>query len=80
MINFEQNKIDIINNIKTTMEMENQKLSNTDISMLEAVANNKITMDDAMNSIKNRFSINKEVYFLCTKQKMFCTAIVVQIF
>ncbi len=45
------NKI-IINNIKTSMEMENQFLSDKDISMLNDFANNKISMEDAISNFK----------------------------
>ena len=48
----ENTKINIINNIKTSMEMENQNLSANDISLLNDFADNKISMEDAMQSIK----------------------------
>lgn len=38
----ENTKINIINNIKTSMEMENQNLSANDISLLNDFADNKI--------------------------------------
>lgn len=50
-MNPEGNKIKTINNIKTSMEMENQFLSANDINMLNAFADNKISMDEAINSI-----------------------------
>ena len=49
---FSENKSNIIGNIKTSMEMENQNLTNFDISLLSDFADNKISMDDAINSIK----------------------------
>ena len=39
----ENTKINIINNIKTSMEMENQNLSANDISLLNDFADNKIS-------------------------------------
>ena len=42
----------IINNIKTSMEMENQFLTAKDINVLNDFANNKITMADAISNIK----------------------------
>ena len=42
----------IINNIKTSMEMENQILSAKDISVLNDFADNKITMEDAISNFK----------------------------
>lgn len=50
----EEDKIRIINNIKTTMEMENQNLTEGDIAMLNDFADNKITMEDAMQMVKQR--------------------------
>ena len=44
----ENTKINIINNIKTSIEMENQNLSANDISLLNDFADNKISMEDAM--------------------------------
>ena len=49
----EEEKIRMINNIKTTMEMENQNLTDIDIAMLNDFADNKITMEDAMQKVKN---------------------------
>ena len=49
----EENKINVINNIKTTMEMENQVLTDRDIAILNDFADNKITMDDAINEVRN---------------------------
>ena len=43
----------IINNIKVSMEMENEFLSDRDISVLNDFANNKITMSDAISTFKN---------------------------
>ena len=51
----ENDKLNMINNIKTSMEMENQVLSANDISRLNDFADNKISMEDAMNSIKANF-------------------------
>ena len=42
----------MINNIKTSMEMENQFLTAKDINILNDFANNKITMEDAISNIK----------------------------
>lgn len=47
----EKNKI--INNIKATMAIENQKLNDSDIQLLEDFADDKISMEEAMNLIKN---------------------------
>ena len=47
----ERNKI--INNIKATMAVENQKLNDSDIKLLEDFADDKISMEEAMNLIKN---------------------------
>lgn len=49
----EEDKIKVINNIKTSMEMENQTLTDGDIELLNSFADNKISMEDAMNSIIN---------------------------
>ena len=43
----------IINNIKTTMEMENQFLTDKDVNVLNDFANNKITMEDAISTFKS---------------------------
>ncbi len=51
----ENDKLNMINNIKTSMEMENQVLSANDISRLNDFADNKISMEDAINSIKANF-------------------------
>ena len=51
----ENDKLNMINNIKTSMEMENQVLSANDVSRLNDFADNKISMEDAMNSIKANF-------------------------
>lgn len=48
----ENDKINIINNIKTSMEMENQNLTSFDLSLLNSFADNKISMDEAIKSIK----------------------------
>ena len=48
-------KIKMINNIKTSMEMENQNLTANDISLINDFADNKISMEDAMQSIKSQF-------------------------
>lgn len=50
-MNPEENNI-TINNIKTTMEMENQSLTANDIEMLNDFADNKITMEDAIQKVK----------------------------
>lgn len=42
----------LINNIKTSMEMENQFLSPNDINILKDFADNKISMEDAINTFK----------------------------
>ena len=42
----------IINNIKTSMEMENQFLNDRDVRDLNDFANNKITMEDAISNFK----------------------------
>lgn len=52
---FEEIKIKTINNIKTSMEMENQSLTENDISLINDFADNKISMEDAMQSIKSQF-------------------------
>lgn len=51
----EEVKVKMINNIKTSMEMENQNLTANDISLLNDFADNKISMEDAMQSIKAQF-------------------------
>lgn len=51
----EEVKIKMINNIKTSMEMENQNLTASDISLINDFADNKISMEDAMQSIKAQF-------------------------
>ena len=51
----EEEKIRIINNIKTSMEMENQTLTQIDISLLNDFADNKISMEDAMQRVKSMF-------------------------
>lgn len=51
----EEVKIKMINNIKTSMEMENQNLTANDISLINDFADNKISMEDAMQSIKAQF-------------------------
>lgn len=51
----EEVKIKMINNIKTSMEMENQNLTANDISLLNDFADNKISMEDAMQSIRAQF-------------------------
>lgn len=43
----------IIENIKATMAVENQKLTIDDIKLLEDFADDKITMDEALNIIRN---------------------------
>ena len=55
MIKFEESKMQIIDNIKATMAMENQDLSVNDISMLNKVADNQISIEDAISSIKQNF-------------------------
>lgn len=50
--NIINNNDKLINNIKTSMEMENQFLSPNDINVLRDFANNKISMEDAMNTFK----------------------------
>ena len=56
-MDFNQNKIKIIDSIKASMEMENQNLSSHDISLLNDFADNKISIEDAMKSIISKFSI-----------------------
>lgn len=51
----EEVKIKMINNIKTSMELESQQLTANDISLLNDFADNKISMEDAMQSIKSQF-------------------------
>lgn len=51
----EKVKLDMINNIKASMEMESQTLTANDISLLNDFADNKISMEDAMQSIKSQF-------------------------
>ncbi len=46
------NKERMINNVKATMSIENQKLTHSDIKLLEDFADNKISMDEAMDLIK----------------------------
>lgn len=53
-----EDKYKVINNIKATMAVENQYLNNTDISLLEDFADDKISMEDAMNFIKD-FTLRK---------------------
>ena len=48
-------KINYINNIKTSMEMENQNLSINDINLMNDFADNKISIDDAIKSIQIQF-------------------------
>ena len=53
-MNFENNKNEIIiNNIKTTMEMENQFLTDRDVTLLNDFANDKISMEDAISNFKS---------------------------
>lgn len=51
----EKVKLNMINNIKASMEMESQTLTANDISLLNDFADNKISMEDAMQSIKSQF-------------------------
>lgn len=51
----EEDKTKIINNIQRTMEMENQNLKANDIALLNEFADNKISIEEAMNSIKTQF-------------------------
>lgn len=51
----EKVKLDMINNIKVSMEMESQTLTANDISLLNDFADNKISIEDAMQSIKSQF-------------------------
>lgn len=48
-----EDKKRILDNIKATMAVENQNLSDTDIKLLEDFADNKITMEEAMILIKS---------------------------
>ena len=51
----EEEKIRYINNIKTSMDMENQTLTQIDFSLLNDFADNKISMEDAMQRVKSMF-------------------------
>lgn len=42
----------MINNIKTSMEMENQFLNEKEISVLRDFTGNKMTMEDAVSTFK----------------------------
>ena len=48
----ENDKNNMIGNIRTSMEMENQNLTNFDISLLNDFADNKISMEEAIGSIQ----------------------------
>lgn len=48
-----ENREKMINNIKATMAVENQQLDCNNIKLLEDFADNKISMEDAMTSIKS---------------------------
>ena len=48
----ENDKNNMIGNIRTSMEMENQNLTNFDISLLNDFDNNKISMEEAIGSIQ----------------------------
>ena len=54
-----EDKVRIIENINATMKMENQALTKDDKKMLERYADNKITLEEAINMIKE--SILKRV-------------------
>lgn len=56
-MDFNQDKMKIIDSIKASMEMENQNLTSTDISLLNDFADNKISIEDAMQSIKTKFNV-----------------------
>ena len=56
-MNFDQDKIKIIDSIKASMEMENQNLTSNDISLLNDFADNKISIEDAMQSIISKFYV-----------------------
>ncbi len=47
-----EDKERVINNIKTTMAVENQMLNDNDIRLLYDFADDKISMEEAMNYIK----------------------------
>ena len=53
-MNIPENNINdnIIKNIKVSMEMENQFLTENDISVLRDFQENKISMEQAMNTFK----------------------------
>lgn len=48
----ELEKLRVIDNIKTSMEMENQILTPNDIAILNDFADNKITIEDALNEVR----------------------------
>ena len=48
-----KDKTRIINNIKATMAVENQKLNNNDIKLLEDFADDKVSIEEAIKLIKN---------------------------
>ena len=49
---YEYDKLKVIDNIKTSMEMENQALTPGDLAILNDFADNKISMEDALNEVK----------------------------
>ena len=49
---YEYDKSKVIENIKTSMEMENQALTSGDLAILNDFADNKITIEDALNEVK----------------------------
>ena len=49
---YEYDKSKVIDNIKTSMEMENQFLTPNDIAILNDFADNKITIEDALNEVR----------------------------
>ena len=49
---YEYDKSKVIDNIKTSMEMENQALTPRDLAILNDFADNKLTIEDALNEVK----------------------------
>ncbi len=47
-----EDKEKIINNINATMEIENEKLTSSEKKLLEDCADNKISLEDAIEIIK----------------------------
>ena len=47
-----EEKKKVIDNIEATMQIENQKLSKSDKKLLEDYADNKISLDEALDIVK----------------------------